>query len=149
MKKKAAEGGFSNKSAKIESNEIFGDDIVVSEQGESFDIESPVAYGIRPGDSSPEAISGAIKSINSQNSDEASSPDIASNDVDADWKRAADTGEEGSLGPNPTPDQDQVDEVSGPWGTDYRSKELLNIRKKARRLEQEKIVDEEEGLENK
>lgn len=43
-----------------------------------------------------------------------------------------------------TPDQDQVDSISEPWGTNYKSEEDLNIEKKIRELEQSRENDEEE-----
>jgi hypothetical protein len=48
--------------------------------------------------------------------DRASTPKLTGGDVDADWLRAAASGEEGVGGSDPTPDQDVVDELGEALG---------------------------------
>ena len=48
----------------------------------------------------------------------ATSPRLSGGDVDADWRRALDSGEEGVGGSAPTPDQDVVDELGRALGVE-------------------------------
>jgi hypothetical protein len=54
-----------------------------------------------------------------------SSPALTAGDVDADWARAYDSGDEAPGGDNPTPDQDVVDEIGGALGVHYDDAEEL------------------------
>ncbi len=54
------------------------------------------------------------------------SPKLSAGDVDADWRRADDVGEEAVGGTVPTPDQDQVDELGGAVGITYSDTEPLH-----------------------
>jgi hypothetical protein len=56
----------------------------------------------------------------------AESPELAGGDVDADWQRAADVGEEMVGGSVPTPDQDRVDELGAAWGVTYNDDETIH-----------------------
>jgi hypothetical protein len=52
------------------------------------------------------------------------SPELTGGDVDADWERAASSGDEAPGGDNLTPDQDVVDEIGHAVGVDYGDEEL-------------------------
>lgn len=71
------------------------------------------------------------------------SPALSGGDVEADWQRAADVGEEAVGGTVATPDQDVVDELGGALGVprapddEFRtSQEILEERDRDRREEQ-------------
>ncbi len=53
------------------------------------------------------------------------SPAITGGDVDADWEGASTVGDETATGDNPTPDQDNVEEVGRAVGVDYQDTEEL------------------------
>jgi hypothetical protein len=52
-------------------------------------------------------------------------PAITGGDVDADWERAYDAGEEAPGGDNPTPDQQIVDDIGRAIGIEYQDSEEL------------------------
>jgi Family of unknown function (DUF6335) len=54
-----------------------------------------------------------------------SSPALTAGDVDADWAKAYDSGDEAPGGDNPTPDQDVVDEIGRSLGIQYEDVEEL------------------------
>jgi hypothetical protein len=54
-----------------------------------------------------------------------SSPALTAGDVDADWAKAYDSGDEAPGGDNPTPDQDVVDEIGRSLGIQYDDVEEL------------------------
>lgn len=54
-----------------------------------------------------------------------SSPALTGGDVDADWAKAYDSGDEAPGGDNPTPDQDIVDEIGRSLGIQYDDVEEL------------------------
>ncbi len=54
-----------------------------------------------------------------------SSPALTGGDVDADWAKAYDSGDEAPGGDNPTPDQDIVDEIGRSLGIQYEDVEEL------------------------
>jgi uncharacterized protein DUF6335 len=54
-----------------------------------------------------------------------SSPALTAGDVDADWAKAYDSGDEAPGGDNPTPDQDIVDEIGRSLGIQYDDVEEL------------------------
>lgn len=54
-----------------------------------------------------------------------SSPALTGGDVDADWAKAYDSGDEAPGGDNPTPDQDVVDEIGRSLGIRYEDVEEL------------------------
>jgi hypothetical protein len=65
----------------------------------------------------------------------ATSPRLSGGDVDADWRRALDSGEEAVGGSAPTPDQDVVDELGRALGVEqgaedevWTSGEILKAR---------------------
>lgn len=53
------------------------------------------------------------------------SPALTAGDVDADWERAYDSGDEAPGGDNPTPDQDIVDDIGKALGIQYEDAEEL------------------------
>ena len=66
-------------------------------------------------------------------------PELSAGDVDADWQRAADVGEEAVGGTVATPDQDMVDEITDAVGVpraldeEFRaSSEILDARDRSR-----------------
>jgi hypothetical protein len=62
------------------------------------------------------------------------SPAMTAGDVDADWERAYDSGDEAPGGDNPTPDQDVVDDIGKALGIQYEdAEELKGAEKVARR----------------
>jgi hypothetical protein len=135
------------------SREIFGEEIVPTEKvfgkEDEMDIDLPVV-GINPESEEVEqSVDAAKGSIEDQRKINDSSPELSSEDFDADWQDSQVTGSETSLADNPTPDQDIVDNVSKPWGTNYEEEDELNIAKKLRRLERERSKDEIEGMERK
>lgn len=135
------------------SREIFGEEVVPTEKipgkEEEIDLDSPV-LGLNPEtEGIEESLDAAKKSLNQQEKINNSSPKLSSWDLDADWEDAQVSGDETSLADNPTPDQDIVDNISMPWGTDYESEDELNVAKKLRRLERERSKDEIKGLEKK
>jgi len=93
------------------------------------------------------AMTGARKMLRNSDPNLESELEQSADDIDA-VSPYLDTGEESSLGSNPTPDQDQVGAISEPWGLAYRSDEELDINKKLRRLEEAKETDEMEGENN-
>ncbi len=52
-------------------------------------------------------------------------PELSGGDVDADWERAGDVGEEGAAGSVATPDQDIVEEIGEAMGVTYQDTEPL------------------------
>lgn len=64
------------------------------------------------------------------------SPEISGGDVDADWERADQTGEEAVGGSVATPDQDNVDEIGRAAGLTYQDDEPLNTGDKLRRRDE-------------
>ncbi|MFA7254246.1 MAG: DUF6335 family protein [Patescibacteria group bacterium] len=78
-----------------------------------------------------------------------SEPGLSSNDLDANWESSQNTGEEDSAGSVETPDQDQIDSISEPWGTSYQDEEALDVNKKENMLEHKKEEDDIEGLKSK
>jgi len=54
-----------------------------------------------------------------------STPELSGGDVDADWERAGDVGEEGVAGSVSTPDQDIVEEIGEALGVTYQDTEPL------------------------
>lgn len=127
--------------------EIFGDEIINDEiQSEILENE-PITSLNKDTDYQREAVAGAKKTIERQNEETDSSPDLASGDLDADWSGT--TGEEDSAGTAATPDQDQVEEIARPWGTGYKADQELDVNKKKRELESRRRHDETEGLEQK
>lgn len=62
------------------------------------------------------------------------SPALTAGDVDADWEKAYDSGDEAPGGDNPTPDQDVVDDIGKALGIQYEdAEELKGVDKVARR----------------
>jgi hypothetical protein len=55
----------------------------------------------------------------------ATSPALTAGDVDADWEKAYDSGDEAPGGDNPTPDQDIVDDIGKALGIQYDDAEEL------------------------
>lgn len=53
------------------------------------------------------------------------SPAMTAGDVDADWQKAYDSGDEAPGGDNPTPDQDVVDDIGKALGIQYEDAEEL------------------------
>ena len=53
------------------------------------------------------------------------SPAMTAGDVDADWQKAYDSGDEAPGGDNPTPDQDIVDDIGKALGVEYQDNEEL------------------------
>lgn len=132
--------------------DIFGEDIVPSEEmpEENPIINEGIVGAVRPDqDQSSEAISGSHKTIDRQKKINNATPELTSDDLDAAWDDEQSTGEEHSLGSTPTPDQDQTDAISKPWGTTYQSHEELDVLEKGRKLENDRYEDEEEGLNKK
>ncbi len=76
------------------------------------------------------------------------SPDISSDDIDADWQGANVTGEETPGGTVTTPDQDVVSDIGEPLGLDTKNQKVLDINKKRRRLEIVRDAEEEKDLES-
>lgn len=81
------------------------------------------------------------------------SPELAADDIDAAWDEA-NVGEETVGGTNPTPDQDQVDEIGEAAGLTYEDDEPLNTGEKLEErdrhrweLNPESAEDEEEFVE--
>ena len=60
------------------------------------------------------------------------SPKLSGGDLDADWRRANQTGEETVGGSVSTPDQDRVDELGEAVGLTYHDDEPLNVEEKLR-----------------
>jgi hypothetical protein len=60
------------------------------------------------------------------------SPQLSGGDVDAAWEDAA-VGEESVAGDNPTPDQDEVDELGAAMGIEYEQGERLHTTEKIER----------------
>jgi hypothetical protein len=57
-------------------------------------------------------------------------PDLSADDIDAGWDAADQSGEETVGGTNPTPDQDQVEELGEAFGISYDEDEPLNTEDK-------------------
>lgn len=127
--------------------EIFGQDLETSDQHDEDNNQDPIIEG-RNG-SANESLSGASVTIKEGKKYNEMGPNLSSDDIDANWQDGETTGQETSMGPNPTPDQDQVDAISEPWGTDYKSDEELNVAKKAKKLEDDREQDENNDLLNK
>ena len=53
------------------------------------------------------------------------SPALTGGDVDADWESAYSTGDEAPGGDNPTPDQNNVDDIGLALGVEYEDNEEL------------------------
>jgi hypothetical protein len=66
------------------------------------------------------------------------SPELAAGDVDADWEEADETGEEAVGGMNPTPDQDNVDELGKAVGLTYSDTEPLHTDDKLTKRERDR-----------
>ena len=64
------------------------------------------------------------------------SPDLSGDDVDADWHKADQSGEEAVGGTNPTPDQDQVAELGEAMGIEYEPGEPLATEEKLQERDQ-------------
>lgn len=58
------------------------------------------------------------------------SPVLSGGDVDADWERANDAGEETVGGTVATPDQNRVDELGKAWGVEYQDDEPIHTQDK-------------------
>ncbi len=54
------------------------------------------------------------------------SPEVSGGDVDADWERDDDSGEESVGGSVVTPDQNRVEELGKAWGVTYQDDEPLH-----------------------
>lgn len=55
------------------------------------------------------------------------SPILSGGDIDAAWEDADDVGEEAAGGPNPTPDQDVVEEIAEAYGVTFQDNQPLNL----------------------
>jgi hypothetical protein len=133
-----------NKEAsKAVSSEIFGEPLEDSEMTDVNPVQNEdVTTSLNSDqDFEREAVSGIKKTFRSTKEETSTSPEVTSNDIDADWQNDT-ASEEVSLGDNPTPDQDQIDAISHPWGTDYDTDEELDVQKRARILEQDREDDE-------
>ncbi len=80
---------------------------------ESFAEDQTLDYGTQK-------LQGDLKAHTSE------SPELSGGDVDADWRRADDVGEESVGGSVPTPDQDIVDELGDAVGVTYSDTEPLH-----------------------
>jgi hypothetical protein len=66
------------------------------------------------------------------------SPELSGGDVDADWQRANDVGEESVGGTVATPDQDRVDELGAAVGIVYQDEEPLHTEEKLQKRDRER-----------
>lgn len=129
------------------SSEIFGEPIEDAENLEIGNTDEDLLTSLNPDENfESEAISGVQKSLKNGKQHTDTSPDFTSDDIDANWQDNV-TSEETSLADNPTPDQDQVDAISDPWGTGYDIGEELDVLRKARKLEQSREDDESKAKE--
>lgn len=78
------------------------------------------------------------------------SPDVSGGDLDADWERADQSGEEAVGGSVATPDQDNVDDIGRAAGLTYQDDEPLHTGEKMRKRDEHRAeldrdtVEEEE-----
>lgn len=131
--------------------DIFGQELSQTDELDGdYEIDNnDIVTTINPeSDHQKEAVSGAINSIQKKREITNDDPSVSSNDIDANWQDSNVTGEESSLGSNPTPDQDQVDSISEPWGTSYDYDQELDVNKKEKKLKGERQHDETEDLNN-
>jgi Family of unknown function (DUF6335) len=91
-------------------------------------LEVLVETEARPNDSAPSP----IRLHNSE------SPILSGGDVDADWERANDVGEEAVGGTVATPDQDRVDELGEAWGIEYQDNEPIHTQEKLDKRDRER-----------
>lgn len=128
--------------------EIFGEDLLTSdledEETEVLPDSDLISEVENDEEDDSQTISGVKKSLDNLKKRTSSPGDIVDGDIDADWEAAETVGEESVLGDNPTPDQDQVEGIGSPWGIKYDSSEELNVKKKIRQREDERIEDEDE-----
>ncbi len=125
-----------------ELGEIFGEKIFNSEETtEHSDLVEDINNSVMEKDPNhllkKEAISSIENEAQKSNEYGEATPRLSSKDIDAYWENDQNTGEEHSLGSVATPDQDQVDAVSEPWGLEYEDEEELNINKKVKRKRKE------------
>ena len=66
------------------------------------------------------------------------SPTLSGGDVDAAWEDADDVGEEAVAGGNPTPDQDEVDEIGKAMGVTFQDNEPLDFTEKIEKRDRER-----------
>lgn len=66
------------------------------------------------------------------------SPELSGGDMDADWERANDVGEEAVGGTVPTPDQDVVDELGAAVGVVYQDDEPLKTEEKLQKRDRDR-----------
>lgn len=67
----------------------------------------------------------------------ASSPTLSGGDIDAAWEDA-DVGEESVGGGNPTPDQDEVDEIGKAMGVTFQDNEPLDFTEKLEKRDRDR-----------
>lgn len=127
-------------------SEIFGQQVETTtdaDDSESSTINDDIITSLNPDQNfEGEAISGANSTMSESQTINDNNLELVSDDIDADWQETS-ASEETSLAENPTPDQDQVESISQPWGTNYKSEEELDVEKKVRELEQDRENDEE------
>lgn len=66
------------------------------------------------------------------------SPVLSGGDVDAAWEDADDVGEEAAGGPNPTPDQDVVEEIGEAFGVTFEDNEPLSVVEKLEKRDEDR-----------
>lgn len=135
----------------ILDDEIFGEEIFSTEkaygQEETLDDQGLVA-DIRGNDyqDKENIVNQVRQKILERRNINSLKPEISSDDIDASWQQANVDGEESSLGGQPTPDQDQIDEISRPWGLINKSDEELNTDQKRKIMNKKRQQAEEDGL---
>ena len=125
------------------SREIFGEPTEELESEEFLQSEEGEIIGrLNPDeDYTGEGASGARYTMKKTDVLTNETLDECGDDIDTNWQDST-ASEEVAMGENPTSDQDKVDSLSEPWGTDYAPEEQLNVEKKVRLLEQKRENDE-------
>lgn len=128
-------------------SQVFGEEILPSEIEDDRVEVSPdsdlVTAPEGEADDGSQYISSIKKTLKSSNQ-KTGSPSVSADDIYSDLENADIIGEESSLGDNPTPDQDQIESIGEPWGIEYDENEDLNVSRKIRQREKERIEDEDE-----
>ncbi|HOX40646.1 MAG TPA: DUF6335 family protein [bacterium] len=131
---------FSGEGEEIFGQELFEENELNIEGRETADDVVTVS----PGSSQDKStiLSGISDSLRKAKEERGPGPSVSGGDIGADLGNAAVIGDEGSLGSNSMPDQDIVDSVAEPWGTEYRNDEPLDIDQKFKNMENKRREDD-------